>query len=313
MEPESILSVLKLTQPLATLEHARAVAEYAHERGLTPFSEFSVIFTERKQKINGKWQVVGIKGLNFKEHYSVQNRWAQQSGGYSVPYRETRRNVQRPTGYTDDDGEQKMQTGVEVEVGVITNRDYAALAQLAALHIPGWDFNQERKAFMHTGIGFCENSHKPPSGWTIEDVARKRAEEAALRRAFGKEPSQSRHLYTAALSIEARRDVVDALYGPTEPQPQALPAPAPVVNETEYEDGVVVEAPAPAPAEPEPQAQPVQEPELASEPTASMSMAEARGYFAAAFNAAKKSGKTPKPINMEGLSVTEIIRAADAL
>ena len=77
----------------------------------------------------------------------------------------------------------------------------------------------------------------------------------------------------------------------------------------------VLEAPTPtpAPAEPEPQAQPVQEPEFASEPTASMSMAEARGYFAAAFNAAKKSGKTPKPINMEGLSVTEIIRAADAL
>lgn len=84
------------------------------------------------------------------------------------------------------------------------------------------------------------------------------------------------------------------------------PAPVHVIEAEIVERAEVELTPAPA-HEPEPQ------PEDGEEPSASMGMADARSYFAAAFNAAKRNGKTPKPINMEGLSVTEIIRAADAL
>lgn len=68
----------------------------------------------------------------------------------------------------------------------------------------------------------------------------------------------------------------------------------------------VLEAPA---AEPEP----VHEQEQAAEPSASMTLSDARSYFAAAFNAAKRNGKAPKPVNFDGMTVAQIIAAADAL
>lgn len=68
----------------------------------------------------------------------------------------------------------------------------------------------------------------------------------------------------------------------------------------------VLEAPA---AEPEP----VHEQEQAAEPSASMTLSDARSYFAAAFNAAKRDGKAPKPVNFDGMTVAQIIAAADAL
>ena len=217
MKAEDALTIMQLTQPLATLEHAKAFLAVAADRGLTPFQEIWPIFSEQKEKQGDQWVVVGIKGLTFKEHYSVQNRWSQKSGGYSVPFRKTER-TQRDNGYG------KMVPGVEVTVGVLTNRDYAALAQMALARIPGWDFNEERKAFLQYATAFVPDSHRPPSGWSTEDVARKRAEEQALKLAFGKEPSQSREIYGNAITASAREAA--ALMYPETPEREALPAPA---------------------------------------------------------------------------------------
>lgn len=219
MKPEEALSIMQLNQPLATLAHAAAFLAVCVDRGLTPFLEIYPIFTEKKEKIGDQWRVTGLKGMTFKEHYSVQNRWSQKSGGYSTPFRKTEQ-VTR----TNDYG--KKEDGIEATVGIITNRDYAALAMMAQARIPGWDYETEREAFVHYATAFCPNSHKPPSGWTIAGVARKRAEEQALKLAFGKEPSQSRQMYGNILAAEAT-ETVSALYGPA-PQ-EALPAPA-IVN-----------------------------------------------------------------------------------
>jgi len=236
MTPEEALTIMKLTQSLATLSHAAAFLAVCEDRGLTPFLEIYPIFAEKKEKVGGEWKVTGLKGMTFKEHYSVQNRWSQKSGGYSTPFRKTE-NVTRTNEYG------KQETGVEVTVGIITNRDYAALAMMAQARIPGWDYATEREAFIHYATAFCADSHRPPSGWTIQGVARKRAEEQALKLAFGKEPSQSRQMYSNI--IAADNDAIAALYG--EPRKQeALPAP-PVI------EAELVTAPASStPPEPEP-------------------------------------------------------------
>jgi len=62
-----------------------------------------------------------------------------------------------------------------------------------------------------------------------------------------------------------------------------------------------------------PAAEPVQEQEQAAEPSASMTMADARSYYSAALNAAKRAGRSVKVTSMEGLTIEQIIRAADAL
>ena len=209
----------------------------AKERGLTPFQEIWPIFTEKRERVRGQWQTTGIKGYTFKEHYSVQSRWAQQAGGYSEQFRETKRVTRPHPRYTNDDGSPKMVSGVEVKVGIITNRDYAALAQMAMARIPGWNYSTEREKFTHYATAFVEDTHYPPSGWTNEDVARKRAVEMALRQTFGKEPSQSRQVY-AALTAEDRKVAAGALYGDSLPQRPALEAPQVV-------EGVIEEQPIP--------------------------------------------------------------------
>jgi len=224
MKPEDVLTIMQITQPLATLEHAKAFIAIAADRGLTPFQEIWPIFSETKKKQGDEWVVTGIKALTFKEHYSVQNRWAQKSGGYSVPFRQTE-HVSRKNRYG------KQEDGVEVTVGILTNRDYAALIQMAGINIPGWDFNEERKAFLHYATAFVPNTHSAPAGWSIADVARKRAEEQALKQAFGKEPSQSREIYGRAIAVDAH-EAAALMYSP-EPR-AALPAPATPIIEGDF-------------------------------------------------------------------------------
>ena len=197
MDAESILTIMKMTQPLATIEHAQAMAEYGRARGLTPFAEFYPIFAEKKEKRGDQWTVVGLKGLTFKEHYSVQGRWSQKSGGYSTPMHTSEAAAEISYG--------KSIPGIRVTVGIITNRDYAALAQMAMAQIPGWDYKEEREAFVHYGEAFVPNSHRPPSGWTVEGVARKRATEQALKLAFGKEPTQAANIYAVSMDDQRPR------------------------------------------------------------------------------------------------------------
>ena len=135
MDAKEALTVMRTGSDLAqfmTLEHAASFLAVAEDRGLTPFQEIWPIFSAKREKRGSEWVTTGIKGLTFKEHYSVQSRWAQQAGGYSTPYRKTERVTRpHPNGYTNRDGSPKMVSGVEVTVGVIANRDYAALAQMA--------------------------------------------------------------------------------------------------------------------------------------------------------------------------------------
>jgi len=214
MDAETILTVMKMTQPLATIEHAEVMEAYGRDRGLTPFAEFYPIFAENRKKQNSQWVTIGLKSLSFKEHYSIQQRWAQKSGGYSTPHRET-------IDETETDRYGKEHPGLRVTVGIITNRDYAALARMAAMEIPGWDYLAERKAFLHYGSSFVRNSHRPPSGWTVQGVARKRATEMALKLAFGREPTRAGAIYSMTMDSRpelALDEAKSALY-------PALPAP----------------------------------------------------------------------------------------
>lgn len=217
MDAESILTIMKMTQPLATLAHAEAMAEYGRARGLTPFAEFYPIFAEQKEKQGQTWVVLGLKGLTFKEHYAVQNRWSQKSGGYSTP-------VNITEAATEIDRYNKSIPGIRARVGIITNRDYAALAQMALARIPGWDYKTEREAFIHYGEAFVANSHRPPSGWTVEGVARKRAAEQALKLAFGKEPTQAGNIYAVSMDDQRPRLEVEDARGLLYPERKSRPA-----------------------------------------------------------------------------------------
>jgi len=221
MNPEEALTIINVTQPLAKIEHARAFLAEAADRGLSPFTEIWPIFAEKKEKRGDKWIPVGIKNMTFKEHYNIAARWAQQCGGYSTPYRETRHETRTETGYND---RQYQVSGVYVKIGVLTNQDYAALIKLAGMNIPGFDFREEREAFVKWGEAFVSDKHPCPSGKDAEWVARKRATEEALLNAFGREPSQARQMYALAMSAEDTRAAADAMFPAPAPQ-AALPAP----------------------------------------------------------------------------------------
>ena len=269
--------------------------------------------------------------ITFQLAYTIMAEWARLKGEHTEPrYTRLTAEEMRLEGLQSNDIAYRAAFIMRADLG-----DFYAAAQAIGL-------DEARAMFEVRGIGsataaeYADQYFAPkgrPKSWKVQkraliDAYRKRfgtptkAEIEAIRRGKGWDKIEPEHWVQATQSAPnanedgivelakaaATRDKLTAeiITGAAE-----LLYPGGDVVDGEVVEAVVVEAP--APAEPEPQAQPVQEPEFASEPTASMSMAEARGYFAAAFNAAKKSGKTPKPINMEGLSVTEIIRAAHAL
>lgn len=235
MKPEDALTIMKIDVPDATLEHAAAFLALAEDRGLTPFIECHPILTAKREEVGGKWITTGKK-VTIKEHYNIAARWAQKCGGYSTPVREVSREERQVKVY----GKLQKKPGVKVRVGVITNRDYAALMDLARMGIPGFNFSQERDAFIKWGEAWVADDHAAPSGKDSEWVARKRATEEALLNAFGREPSQARQMYAAALTAEVRQEAAALMY-PEEPARKALPAPTPSeaqpIIEGEYVDG----------------------------------------------------------------------------
>lgn len=290
MEAKEVLHIMKATAPAATIEDAAAFLAMCRERGLTPFTEASPIVMDYNKRDG-----THVHSMSVKEHYAVAERWAAQSGGYTIRLREITH---------EKDGSYRAR------IGIVSNRDYAAVGQFCA-RVPGVDFKEELAGFMVIGEATltADEQRKPaPKGKSWEWLVEKRARESAILQKFGREPSQSRQLYTNALTVEQRREAAEALY-PAAPQ-SALPAPVANAEPEPIEAEIIEHAEAEL-TEPEPEPQPEPEPE--QEPSASMTLADARSYFAAAFNAAKRDGKTPKPVNFEGLSVSEIIRAADAL
>lgn len=279
MEAKEVLHIMRATAPAANLEDAAAFLELCRERGLTPFVEASPIIMDYVKRDGTR-----VHSLSVKEHYAVAERWAQQCGGYTVRLREI---------IKDGSGD------IRARIGIVSNRDYVAVIQLCT-RVPGVNFKEELASFMVIGEATlsADEQRKPaPRGKSWEWLAEKRARESAILQKFGREPSQSRQLYTNALTVEQRREAAEALY-PAAPQ-SALPAQ--VANaEPEPIEGEIIER---AEAETTNEEQ----------PSASMTLSDARSYFAAAFNAAKRDGKTPKPVNFEGMTIEQIIRAADAL
>ena len=293
MEAKEVLHIMRATAPAANLEDAAAFLELCRERGLTPFVEASPIVVDYTNR-NG----VHVHGLSVKEHYAVAERWAQQCGGYTVRLREI---------IKDGSGD------IRARVGIVSNRDYVAIIQLCT-RVPGVDFKEELASFMVIGEATlsAEEQRKPsPKGKSWEWLAEKRAREAAVLQKFGREPTQSRQMYTNALTVEQRREAAEALY-PAAPQ-SALPAPV-VHTETEPIEGEIVErAEAELVENTPPEFEQAAETTNEEQPSASMTLSDARSYFAAAFNAAKRDGKAPKPVNFDGMTVAQIIAAADAL
>lgn len=109
MEAKEVLHIMQQIAASATLEDAEAFLAICKERGLTPFSEAYPIITDYT-KGNGE----RVHSIGVKEHYANMERWARQCGGYSV----RRRRVWRDT------------DGVHAEIGVVSNRDYAAVGQM---------------------------------------------------------------------------------------------------------------------------------------------------------------------------------------
>ena len=223
MKAEQALTWIRDRTPDATLEQAAAFIALAEDRGLTPFVECHPIFTTKKEKVGGAW--TSRKVVSLKEHYNIAARWGQQCGGYSTPVVETTREIRTVREYDENKRGyvNAEKPGVKVRIGVLTNRDYAALIDLAQMRIPGFDFMTERAAFLKWGEAWVADDHSAPSGKDATWVARKRATEEALLNAFGREPSQARQMYQAALTAEAHQDAVAALYPPT-PTRAALPA-----------------------------------------------------------------------------------------
>ena len=289
MEAKEVLHIMKATAPAATIEDAAAFLAMCRERGLTPFTEASPLVMDYNKRDG-----THVHSMSVKEHYAVAERWAAQSGGYTIRLREITH---------EKDGSYRAR------IGIVSNRDYAAVGQFCA-RVPGVDFKEELAGFMVIGEATltADEQRKPaPKGKSWEWLVEKRARESAILQKFGREPSQSRQLYTNALTVEQRREAAEALY-PAAPQ-SALPAP--VANaEPEPIEAEIIERAEAELTEPEPEPQPEQD---AEQPSASMTLADARSYFAAAFNAAKRDGKAPKPVNFDGMTVAQIIAAADAL
>jgi len=284
---------MKATAPAATIEDAAAFLAMCRERGLTPFTEASPIVVDYTDR-SGKH----VHSLSVKEHYAVAERWAQQCGGYTVRERKV---------YRNDAGD------IIAHIGIVSNRDYVDVGKFCTR--VGADFKEELAGFVVSGDAVVTAGEmakrQPPKGKTWEWLAEKRAREAAVLQKFGREPSQSRQLYTNALTVEQRREAAEALY-PAAPQ-SALPAPV-VHTETEPIEGEIVErAEAELVENTPPEFEQAAETTNEEQPSASMTLSDARSYFAAAFNAAKRDGKAPKPVNFDGMTVAQIIAAADAL
>ena len=244
MEAKEVLYIMRATAPSATIEDAAAFLALCNERGLTPFTEASPLVVDYTKRDG-----THVHSLAIKEHYAVAERWAQQSGGYTIRLREIVRN----------------QAGdISARIGIVSNRDYAAVGQLCA-RVPGANFKEELAGFMVIGEAILTaqemSGRQPPKGKSWEWLAEKRARESALLQKFGREPSQSRQMYTAALAADPRAAAA-LLYGdeqqvalpaPTQAQAPA-PAPTPVVAPVVEVEGDVTEvAPAePAPATPTP-------------------------------------------------------------
>lgn len=230
MEAREVLHIMRATAPSAKIEDAAAFLALCHERGLTPFTEASPIVTDYDKRDG-----THVHGLTVKEHYSVMERWAQQCGGYTVRLREVTRDTQG---------------NLRARIGIVSNRDYTAVGQFCA-RVPGVNFKEELAAFMTIGEAILtadEMGKKPaPKGKSWEWLAEKRARESALLQKFGREPSQSRQIYTAAVTGQLTPDQANALlYG----EQVALPAPAVA---TVVEGDATEVAPAePAPATPAP-------------------------------------------------------------
>ncbi len=293
MEAKEVLHIMKATAPAATIEDAAAFLAMCRERGLTPFTEASPIVVDYTDR-SGKH----VHSLSVKEHYAVAERWAQQCGGYTVRERKV---------YRNDAGD------IIAHIGIVSNRDYVDVGKFCTR--VGADFKEELAGFVVSGDAVVTAGEmakrQPPKGKTWEWLAEKRAREAAVLQKFGREPSQSRQLYTNALTVEQRREAAEALY-PAAPQ-SALPAPV-VHTETEPIEGEIVErAEAELVENTPPEFEQAAETTNEEQPSASMTLSDARSYFAAAFNAAKRDGKAPKPVNFDGMTVAQIIAAADAL
>lgn len=293
MEAKEVLHIMKATAPAATIEDAAAFLAMCRERGLTPFTEASPIVMDYNKRDG-----THVHSMSVKEHYAVAERWAAQSGGYTIRLREITH---------EKDGSYRAR------IGIVSNRDYAAVGQFCA-RVPGVDFKEELAGFMVIGEATltADEQRKPaPKGKSWEWLVEKRARESAILQKFGREPSQSRQLYTNALTVEQRREAAEALY-PAAPQ-SALPAPVANAEPEPIEGEIIERAEAELVENTPPEFEQAAETTNEEQPSASMTLADARSYFAAAFNAAKRDGKTPKPVNFEGMTVSEIIRAADAL
>jgi len=293
MNAREVLHIMRATAPTATIEDAEAFLALCQERGLTPFTEASPIVTDYVNKKGER-----VHALNIKEHYAVAERWAQQCGGYTIQERRITRT---------EKGD------IVAHIGIVSNRDYADVGKFCSR--TGANFKEELAGFIVSGDAIVTaeemRSRRPPTSRTWEWVAEKRAREAAVLQKFGREPTQSRQMYTNALTVEQRREAAEALY-PAAPQ-SALPAPV-VHTETEPIEGEIVErAEAELVENTPPEFEQAAETTNEEQPSASMTLSDARSYFAAAFNAAKRDGKAPKPVNFDGMTVAQIIAAADAL
>jgi len=293
MEAKEVLHIMRATAPAATIEDAAAFLAMCRERGLTPFTEASPIVMDYNKRDG-----THVHSLSVKEHYAVAERWAQQCGGYTIRERRITRT---------EKGD------IVAHIGIVSNRDYADVGKFCSR--TGANFKEELAGFIVGGDAMVTademKTRKPPTSRTWEWIAEKRAREAAVLQKFGREPTQSRQLYTNALTVEQRREAAEALY-PAAPQ-SALPAPV-VHTETEPIEGEIVErAEAELVENTPPEFEQAAETTNEEQPSASMTLSDARSYFAAAFNAAKRDGKAPKPVNFDGMTVAQIIAAADAL
>ena len=209
--------------------------------------------------------------------------------------------------------------------------EFVMVADFKAISEATEIFGREEALRMFTCIGLgaatqaeYNGAYFAPKGRSASWKVQKRALTDAYRRKFGLPTAEEllevkRRLGFAALSAEdyeLAEGLTDDLAGlHALAQSNAVRRALPPQDNAEMQAllyGDVPAAPATPPAEP-PAPEPEPQPEDGEEPSASMTLADARSYFAAAFNAAKRDGKAPKPVNFDGMTVAQIIAAADAL